>query len=101
MKNILVLGFILTLISTAGISQQLRGGNIQNFQIERGFKNGQLNRPEKMQLRKDQFRFKMERHRALKDGRVTPEERRKLTMLKRKNNLNIYRLKHNRKHRVI
>ena len=101
MKKILVLGFMLSLISTAGLSQQLRGGSVQNFRIERGFKNGQLNRPEKMQLRKDQFRFKIERQRALKDGRVTPGERRKLTLMKRKNNLNIFRLKHNRKHRVI
>ena len=101
MKNILVLGITIVLISATGYTQQLRDNMVQNFRVERGVKSGQLTRIERSRVRKDQFRYKMEQKKARRDGVVTPGERRNLNMMKRKNNRQIFRMKHNRRNRVI
>ena len=101
MKNILVFGITIVLISATGYTQQLRDNMVQNFRVERGVKSGQLTRIERSRVRKDQFRYKMEQKKARRDGVVTPGERRNLNMMKRKNNRQIFRMKHNRRNRVI
>lgn len=101
MKKLLVSSLVLALASTFGIAQQRGIDRTPGFRIERGFSNGQLNRPERFRLRNEQFRYKTAQQRARRDAVVTPGERRKLMIMKRHNNHLRFRLKHNRRHRVI
>ncbi|MBL7741773.1 MAG: hypothetical protein JNK14_21315 [Chitinophagaceae bacterium] len=100
MKKLFVLGLVLTIIAASATAQGPRD-RVRRERIERGFENRQLTRPEKFRLQKSQFRFKAERRRALRDGKVTPMERRRLHMMKRHDNREIFRLKHNGRRRVI
>ena len=101
MKNTLILSTILLLASLTGSAQQKRGDRIPNFRIERRFNNDQLTRTERFRIRNDQFRYKITQRRALRDGMITPEERRRLIHMKRQNRSRIFRLKHNLRQRVI
>lgn len=100
MKRILLLSFVLTLF-VASASAQDRGDRIRRHRIERSFDNRQLTRPEKFRLQKDRFRYKAEKRRAVRDGRVSPLERRKLSKMRRHDRREMFRLKHNRRKRVI
>lgn len=100
MKKLFVLGLILTILAASATAQGPRD-RIRRERIERGFQNGQLTRPEKFRLHQNQFRFKAERRRALRDGKVTGFERRRLHTMKRHDRREIFRLKHNGRRRVI
>lgn len=100
MKKLFVLGFVVTLLAVSA-SAQGPGDRIQRHRIERGFNSGQLTRPEKFRIQKDRAHLKAQRHRALKDGRVTPHERRRLHKTRRHNNREIFRKKHNSRRRAI
>ena len=101
MKKILIFSIILLLASMIGVAQQIPSDRIPNFRVERGFNNDRLTRMERFRIRNDQFRYKITQRRALRDGVITPGERRKLTHMKRQNRFQIFRLKHNRRLRVI
>lgn len=101
MKKILILTALIVLVSIAGLGQQVRENKIQNHRIERGVISGQINRVERLQIRKNQFRYNLEQKKARRDGMVTPGETRKLKMMKRKNDIQIFRMKHNKRKRVI
>lgn len=101
MKKILIFSIILLLTSMIGVAQQIRGNRTPNFRFERRFNNDQLTRMERFRIRNDQFRYKITQRKALRDGVIMPEERRKLILMKRHNRFQIFRLKHNRRHRVI
>lgn len=100
MKKLFVLGAFLTLI-IASASAQGPGNRVSRQRVENGFHSGQLNRPERSRLKKDQFRFKAERRRAHRDGRVSPRERRRLHKMRRHDRREIFRFKHNGHRRVI
>jgi hypothetical protein len=100
MKKLFVLGVILTLLAASATAQ--RGGDRTRYQrIERGFDNGQLTRPEKFRLQRNETRLRVEKRRALRDGRVTPRERRRLNKIQRHERRQIFRLKHNSRRRLI
>ena len=101
MKKILIPAIAILLISATGSAQQAGDNRVQNLRIESGVRSGKLNRVERARIRKDQFRYKMEQKKARRDGVVTPGEKRKLNMMKRKNNRQLFRMKHNRRNRVI
>jgi hypothetical protein len=96
----MILSIVLTLF-VASASAQGRRDQIRSNRIERGFDNGQLTRPEKFRLQKDRVRYKAERRRSVRDGRVTPSERRRLHKMKRHDRREMFRLKHNGRRRVI
>ena len=100
MKKLFVLGAILTLFIVSASAQGPRD-HIRHQRIESGVNRGQLTRPEKFRLQKNQFRYKAERRGAVRDGRVTPLERRRLHTIKRHDRREIFRLKHNGRRRVI
>jgi hypothetical protein len=100
MKKILVLSAILALF-IASASAQGPGDRIRHHRIEQGFNNGQLTRPEKFRLQKNQFRYKVEKRRAFRDGRVSPMEKRRLSKMKRHNHREMFRYRHNGRRRVI
>jgi len=100
MKKIFVLSAILTLF-IASASAQDRGDRIRRHKIERSFDNGQLTRPEKFRLQKNQFRYKVEKRRAGRDGRISPLERRRLSKMQRHDRREMFRYRHNGRRRVI
>lgn len=100
MKKLFVLGVVFTLLAVSASAQTSRD-RIARHRIERGFDHGQLTRHEKFRLQKNEFRYKSERRRALRDGKVTPMERRRLQSMKRQNSRDIFRMKHNGRRRAI
>ena len=100
MKKLFVLAVILTLLA-ASASAQRAGERIRRQRIERSFDNGQLTRPERFRLRKDETRLRVEKRRALRDGRLTPHERRRLNKMRRHERREMFRLKHNGRRRLI
>jgi hypothetical protein len=101
MKKVFILGLIITLANLSTSAQNRPVDRIQKFRMERGFNRGQITRPERFHLRKDQFRYKIAQRRVRRDGTVTPMERRRLMMMKRHNRQEMFRFKHNRFRRVI
>ncbi|MBC7949737.1 MAG: hypothetical protein H7Y42_17765 [Chitinophagaceae bacterium] len=99
MKKILVLTTVFTLFILSAQAQGSRDG-VRRARIERSV-DRQLTRPEKFRLQKNDFRHKAERRRALRDGRITPMERRRLQNSKRHDRRETYRLRHNGRRRVI
>ena len=84
MKKILFLGLILTLVFTVSASAQVTDGKRYQPQREtRSFQHGDLNRYESRRLHHDEFRYKMARRRAYRDGRISPYERRHLNKMRR------------------
>ena len=100
MKKLFVLGAMLTLFIVSASAQGPRD-RIRHERIERGVENRQLTRPEKFRLQKNQVRYKAERRRSLRDGKITPFERRRLHRMKRHDRREIFRLKHNGRRRVV
>ena len=100
MKKLFVLAVILTLLA-ASASAQRAADRIRRQRIERSFDNGQLTRPERFRLRKDETRLRVEKRRALRDGRLTPHERRRLNKMRRHERREMFRLKHNGRRRLI
>lgn len=101
MKKILVFSLILVLISEAASAQAVPGSRFRKQGIQRGFNQGQLTRPEKMELRKDVFRNQILQRKARRDGVVTPLERRRIHRSKCDTRHDLFRFKHNGRRRVI
>lgn len=100
MKKIFFLGIVFALFAATASAQK---GNdvIQRHRIHRGFENHQLTRGEKFRLQRNQSIYRHERRRALRDGKVTPMEKRRLHKARIHNNRQTFRLKHNFRRRVI
>ncbi len=101
MKKFLIFSLILLLFSVAAPAQRGSGDRFRRHPMTNGFNNGQLSRPERFQLRKDQFRYKIAQRRARRDGNITPFERRRLHRMKRHERIELYRFRHNSRRRVI
>ena len=69
----------------------------QQKRINQGVKSGALTKGEAARLEKQQAKIKNDEAAAKADGKVTPQERRKLTKEQNAANRNIYRKKHNAK----
>jgi hypothetical protein len=100
MKKLVTLSLLVLLMSTA-VSAQIRSDRFRRQRITHGFSNGQITRPERLELRKDQFRYRIAERKAHRDGRVTPLERRRLQAIKRDNRRELFRFKHNNRRRII
>lgn len=100
MKKLFILGIVFA-IFVASASAQGPRDRVNRHRIESGFRHGQLNRAEKIHLQRHQVRYKAEKRRALRDGKISPLESRRLHAMKRHNSREIYRLKHNGRRRVI
>jgi hypothetical protein len=100
MKKILVLGFALAIFAASATAQG-PGDRIARQRIENGAHHGQLTRGERFHLNKDQSRYKNEKRRAFRDGKITRKERKRLHAMKHHNSRKIYRMKHNGRRRLI
>ncbi len=96
MKKILGLSLVLLMLSVAASAQsnlrKHRGRNCTRNQITVG---------ERMELRKDAFRYKMLQRRSQKDGIVTPVERRRVQRARIEVRRDAFRFKHNARRRLI
>jgi hypothetical protein len=101
MKKIILIGIVATLVTMTTSAQVRPENRVQRFRVERGFQRGEINRPERFQLRKNQLRYRIAQKRVYRDGRVTPMERKRLMLMKRQNRQQMFRFKHNRFRRVI
>jgi len=100
MKKIFILALSLVFISAAASAQKDDlGDRYRRHRMEQGFRDGQLTRPERHQFHRDQFRYRIAQHRARRDGRVGPIERRRLHKMRMHNRRELYRFRHNRFHR--
>jgi hypothetical protein len=100
MKKILVFSFLFVLISTAAFAQRLRAVS-PNARPNIRLNNNQLTWGEKIEFRKDAFRYHAMKRRAGRDGRITPIERRKLRRSKCDARRDLVRFKHNGRRRII
>lgn len=100
MKKILVLGVVFALFTVAASAQTGRD-RIRKHRIERGFETGQLTRGEKYRLHKNQMQYRFERRRAVRDGRISPMEQRRLHKMRVHDRRETFRYKHNMRKRVI
>lgn len=101
MKKILALSLILIVLSAAASAQAGPGSPFRKHRMQRGFKNGQITRSERFELRKDAVRYQITKRRATRDGIVTPFERKKLRKAKCEGRRDLFRFKHNGRRRVI
>jgi hypothetical protein len=101
MKKILVFSLLLVLISAAASAQAGSGSRYRKQGIQRGFNQGQLSRPEKLELRKDVYRTQIMQRRARRDGIVTPIERRRIHRSKCDTRRDAFRFRHNGRRRLI
>jgi hypothetical protein len=63
--------------------------------------NRQITLPERLELRKDAYRFESLQRRSRRDGVVTPLERRRLFKAKRETRTDRFRFRHNGRRRLI
>ena len=73
----------------------------QHHRIQQGWRSGELDRGERARLRAGQRHVHRMEWRAKRDGNVTRYERRRITRAENRQNRAIYRLKHNRRTRVL
>jgi hypothetical protein len=104
MKKIFALGLILIVLSAAANAQRPRvvfpnspRGTFPNIRPN----TNQLSWGEKKELRKDAIRYHIIKRRALRDGLITPIERRKLRKAKCEGRRDLFRFKHNSRRRLI
>jgi hypothetical protein len=101
MKKLIVLGAFLTFVVISASAQGGIRDRANHQRTERAFDRGQLSRPEKYRLHKNEASFKHERRKAFRDGRITPSEKRRLHKMKRHNRHESFRMKHNGRRRHI
>ena len=101
MKKILFLGFILTLIFSVSASAQIADGNKYRDRETRTYNHGDMNRYESKDLHRDNYRYKMARRKAYRDGRLSRHERRHMDKMRRHERHEFHRYRHNRHHHVI
>ena len=101
MKKIITLGLVFVLISAVASAQKEPGNNIRRHRVERDFRHDRINRPERFELRKNEFRYNMAQRNARRDGFVGPMERRRLYKMRRHDRREVYQFRHNGRNRVI
>lgn len=97
MKKVLYLSIVLTLLSFAASAQS--GERLRRQKLASGIRYGQITRMEAAELHRIHTRTGIARHHALRDGRISPQEKRKLSRLHRHERRQIFIRKHNARHR--
>lgn len=100
MKKILMLGVVFALF-TAAVAAQPGQNSIQRKRIHKGFETHQLTRGEKFKLQKNQAHYRHEKRKAMRDGKISRYERKKLGAIRKHNNRKTFQMKHNYRKRVI
>lgn len=101
MKKFLVLSLFLVVTAMAVSAQWGPGDRFRHLRVQQGFHSGDITRLERMHLRRDAVRLNMVQRNARRDGIVTPAERVRIHRLKTDMRRDLYRFRHNGRHRVI
>jgi hypothetical protein len=99
MKKILILSTIFALFVFSASAQ--RGDKVRKHRIEKSFDRGQLSRGEKFKLNRNEIKFKAMKRQAMRDGKITHGERKKISKMRKGNRSKMYRSKHNSRRRLI
>ena len=99
MKKLIVLGAFLTFVVISASAQVGIRDRASHQRTERGYDRGELSRTEKYRMHKNEVRFKHEKRRASRDGRITHSERRRLHKMRHHNRHETYRMRHNGRRR--
>ncbi|MFI5133387.1 MAG: hypothetical protein ACHQEB_03570 [Chitinophagales bacterium] len=83
MKKIFTLSLILALVTVAASAQQGRNDRIRKYRMEQGFNGGRSARPERFQMRKEQFRNRIAQRKARGNRFAGPRVRRRIMMMRR------------------
>ncbi len=102
MKKAIVTVALIGFIGMTGIGNAWAGWvserqERQENRIVNGIRSGELTRRETRELLQEQYRIERFKSRAWSDGRLTPNERKRLTRRLDRASRHIYELKHNRK----
>jgi hypothetical protein len=100
MKKIFLLGLAFGLFTIAASAQKGNEGPGKQ-RTEKGFEIHQLTRGEKSRLNRNDVRYRHEKRRVMRDGRVTPMEKRRLHNMRTHDRRQMFRYKHNPRRRVI
>lgn len=85
----------LTLLTILGISAQCSSDRRADVQrVRDGVRNGELNRREVKEIRKEARKVEMAKRRAEADGKITRREARKIAKMERQLDRKIYNEKH-------
>ncbi|MDF2382810.1 hypothetical protein JMG10_15110 [Nostoc ellipsosporum NOK] len=98
MKKILFLSLSLVLI-TASVSAQGPRDRFNRHRVVQGHRSGELTRGETHHLVRQQKHIKHAERLARRDGHVSRHERHKIHRMKKHHSREVYRFKHNRRHR--
>jgi len=96
MKKLLAISFILLLISSAASAQSARRYRTRETGIR-----ANISGSERVQLRRDVFRYRTAKRSADRDGRIGPLERRRLHKMRCKTRRDAVRFRHNSRNRLI
>ena len=96
MKKILAISFIMLLISAAATAQSARRYRTRESGIR-----SNISGSERVQLRRDVFRYRTAKRAAGRDGRIGPLERRKLHKMRCRTRRDAARFRHNGRNRLI
>lgn len=98
MKQILLLGLILTLFAAAATAQEHRTNRLRQQRKFQSFQRSESNRAEFRRLHRNEVRYKLARKKAYRDGIITHAERRQLRKLREYQRRELHRHRHNRRH---
>jgi len=101
MKKLIILGLAFMMIGVAASAQSRKADRFRMFKIHQGVRQGDLNRIETRKLYRDEFRYRIARKNAARDGYISPFERRRLMHMKKNERREYVRFRHNRFRRVI
>lgn len=97
--GIAILGFAMSAEAQAPSPKTDIRQHSQQHRIRKGKRDGDLTRREAHQLKRQQRHIRRSERRMERDGNLTPREQRKLDRKQNRASKNIYRKKHNRRHR--
>lgn len=95
MKKIFVLGFVLALFTAAASAQHTRSDFRNNREYHQRFDHGNLTKGDRAKLHKKDRQYKHAKKRFMRDGRISPMERKQLAKMKRHDRKYTYRFRHN------
>ena len=97
MKKLLAISFVMLLISAASSAQS----GTRRYRTRESGIGTSISGPEKTQLRRDAFRYRIARRSAGRDGQIGPLERRRLHNMRCRSRREAFRFRHNGRNRLI
>ena len=95
MKKIFALGLVLALFTATVSAQQTRNDFRNGREYHQRFDRGKMTKGEKAKLHKNDRKYKHAKKRFMRDGKLSPMERKQLAKMKRHDRRDTYRFRHN------